>query len=86
MTFGYYDSFLTFLPYVRGTQWHSVVSAAEAIISTVFVPMYKDRRQKTEIETKTVNVKEIQKNNNAIQLVVPFYYQTSTHTETRNKV
>ena len=45
--------------------------------------------KKTEIKTKTVKVKEIQKKkktNNAIQLVVPFYCQTSTHRETRNKV
>jgi len=48
---------------------------AEAIISTIFVPMYKDRKQKSERETKTVNVNEIQKDNNAIQLVAPFYCQ-----------
>lgn len=58
---------------------------AEAIISTVFAPMYKDRRQKSEIETKTVNVKEIQKNNNVIQLVVPFYCQTSSQTRKKKK-
>lgn len=46
--------------------------------------------KKTEIETKTVKVKEIQKkkkkNNNAIQLVVPFYCQTSTHRDKKQSL